>query len=119
MAGLGAEITPEGASIFDRDVKAMFGSLNSQRDVQHLLDVSMLMNTPLKPLLALHSALMGLVGGPKYSGTVWDIHVYQFTDDANLYEQAISMLRSKGFSVDLEDALSILNRRQDLKCARK
>jgi hypothetical protein len=112
--GLDAEIIPEGAGTFDRDVKALFGSLSHWRDAERLLDVSKLMNTPLKPLLALHAALMGLVGGPEDPTRVWFLYSHQFTGDANLYEQAVSMLRAKGFSLDLEDALSVLNRRQDL-----
>jgi hypothetical protein len=112
--GLDAEIIPEGASIFDRDVKALFGGLSYWSEARRLLDVSKLMNTPLKPLLVMHAALMGLVGGPEDPSRVWFLHGHQFTGDANIYEQAVSMLRAKGFSVDLEDALSILNRRQDL-----
>ncbi|CAB9509343.1 expressed unknown protein [Seminavis robusta] len=107
-------ILPEGAVIFERDVLALFEDLSSWKEVERLLDVAKLMNMHLKPLEGLHSALMGLIGGPEDPTRPWLLHSHQFTQDAALFDQAICMLRAKGFSLDLEDALSVLNRRKDL-----
>jgi hypothetical protein len=129
LHGLVPEILPEGASVFARDVTALFGiaaagaenrSTNPLQNsantiVLRLLDVVKFMNMSSKSLEALQLALLGLVGGPRDQERPWFIFAYQFTADATLYEEAVCMLRAKGFvSLELEDAISILNRRRDL-----
>ena len=121
LQGLTPEVIPEGACIFARDVEALFGSFspNAQPSVrfpvvERLLDVTRLLSLPAKSLVTLQSALLGLVGGPEDPSRPWHLHSYQFTADVTLFEEAVSMLRAKGFSLELEDALSVLNRRRDL-----
>ena len=45
----------------------------------------------------------------------WFLHSGRFTADTTIYEEAVSMLRAKGMELELDDALSILNRRIDLR----
>ena len=120
LHGLTPEILPEGAAVFDRDMNALFGGLKPMEGdafaskLQRLMDITKLMNMPTKTLVQLQSALLGLVGGPEDPGRPWCIQSHQFRADATLFEQAECMLRAKGLSVELDDALSILNRRRDL-----
>ena len=128
LHGLTPDILPEGARIFAHDMETLFESsastgdvddnrrLRSQfRSVFRILEVSKLMSMDSKNLKTLQTAMLGLVGGPRDRERPWLIHSYQFTNDETLYEEAICMIRAKGFSaLKLEDAISVLNRRQDL-----
>lgn len=121
LQGLTPEVIPEGASIFARDVETLFGNFSPHAEpsvrfliVGRLLDVTRLMALPAKSLVTLQSALLGLVGGPEDPSRPWHLGVHQFTADANLFEEAVSMLHAKGFMLELEDAISVLNRRRDL-----
>lgn len=121
LHGLTPEVIPEGAAIFASDVQALFQSLSTVAEtktrfpvVERLLDVVRLMSLPASSLVTLQSALSGLVGGPEDPSRPWQLHVHQFTADATLFDEAVSMLRAKGFSCELEDAISVFNRRRDL-----
>jgi hypothetical protein len=116
--GLTPEIIPEGAKVFARDVDALFASFATGEskitNVKRLVDVASLMSMPSKSLVATRDALLGLVGGPEDPGRPWRLNSNQFIADTTLYEQASLMLRAKGICLDVEDAISILNRRRDL-----
>ena len=121
LQGLTPEVIPEGASIFARDVETLFGKFSPHAEtsvrfplVERLLDVTRLMALPAKSLVTLQSALLGLVGGPEDPSRPWHLENNQFKADATLFEEAVSMLRAKGFMLELEDAISVLNRRRDL-----
>lgn len=120
LHGLVPTILPEGAAVFGRDMDALFGGLELAEGepacakLSRLRDITKLMTMEAMPLQALQSALLCLVGGPEDPERPRWIQVHQFTADATLFEQAECMLKAKGFSLSLEDALSILNRRQDL-----
>jgi hypothetical protein len=102
------DIWLEGAKVFARDVAVMMGSSTDMPLVLRLLDVTKLLSLDTKSIQALMAALGGLVG----ASTILD--VYDFSSDGTLYEEATSMIKAKGFiSIELEDVVSILNRRRD------
>jgi hypothetical protein len=101
------DIWQEGAKVFARDVSVIMGSSDLPL-VLRLLDITKLMSNDSKSVKPLFTALGGLVAAE----TFLDSH--DFSADGTLYEEAISMIKAKGFSsIELEDVVSILNRRRD------
>jgi hypothetical protein len=100
------DIWPGGATVFEMDVRALVGSCDDLPAVRRLLEVTKLMTMNSKRLEGLFAALGGLVDSDSF------LDVNDFTVDANLREQAVSMLKATNVHCPLEDAISILNRRR-------
>ena len=100
------DIWPGGATVFEMDVRALVGSCDDLPAVHRLLEVTKLMTMNFQKLEGLFAALGGLVDSDAF------LDVEDFTVDANLREQAVSMLKAKNVNCALEDAISILNRRR-------
>lgn len=109
--GMTPDLLPYGCSILARHVHALFGptTVALPRPVLRLLDCVNLMAAPASALAQLGDALCGLAGHP--APLTDDV----FASDDRLYEEAMGMIRAKGYVwIDLDDVLSILNRRRDL-----
>jgi hypothetical protein len=108
------DILQAGCRIFLSDMQAYFGFIPSPERVPksclRLLNVAQVMATPSAALAALGNALVELVQVSP------PLHVDSFLEDEQLYNQAMSMIQAKGWVwiEDLNDVLSILNRRRDL-----
>jgi hypothetical protein len=101
------DIWQEGAKVFARDVSVMMGSSDLPL-VLRLRNITELMSTDSKSVKPLFTALGGLVAAETF------IDIHDFSADGTLYEEAISMIKAKGFSsIELEDVASVLNRRRD------
>jgi hypothetical protein len=75
------------------------------------MDVAELMMWKTRPMRDLKTALLGLTHSFGESNT---LNIHAFSKDGTLIDEAMYMLRAKGFScLHLEDAVSILNRRTD------
>jgi hypothetical protein len=96
-----------GAKIFSRDVAVVMGPSDLSL-VLRLLEVTKLLSLDNKSIRSLFNALAGLVGAESF------LDINDFTSDGTIYEEATSMIKAKGFSsLELEDAVSVLNRRRD------
>jgi hypothetical protein len=101
------DIWREGANVFARDVRIILAGFEYPL-VQRLLEITQLLSMDTNSLQTLLAALGGLVG----ASTFLDIH--DFSSDGTLYEEAVSMIKAKGFKeIELNDVISILNRRRD------
>ncbi|KAL3941858.1 MAG: hypothetical protein SGBAC_003850 [Bacillariaceae sp.] len=100
------EIWQTGARIFARDVRVLF--LGAPFPLcQRLLDVISLIVVENKSAHGLFLALLGLTGAQRLS-------IDDFLNDERLFDEAVSMIRAKGFnSLELPDAISILTRRRN------
>eukprot|EP00980_Cylindrotheca_fusiformis_P001148 scaffold319_cov97-Cylindrotheca_fusiformis.AAC.8 len=105
------DIYQAGAKVFARDVKIMFQSSSSSFPLcRRLVDVVTLMTMDSKSSQGLFYALSGLTGSR--GGRSLDIR--DLVNDERLFEEASNMVRAKGLvSLELEDVISILNRRRD------
>lgn len=104
--GMAPDIWHAGAQVFARDVKVLFDEPRFQLS-SRLLDVAMLMSMDSKISRGLFFAISGLVGSEH-------VNFEAFADDGRLFEEAMSMVKAKGLvSIELEDVISILNRRRD------
>uniref|UniRef100_A0A7S1Y6J6 Uncharacterized protein n=1 Tax=Grammatophora oceanica TaxID=210454 RepID=A0A7S1Y6J6_9STRA len=123
VQGMTPDLALEGCKAFAQDLNELMmfgGSSNSKSSssqehtlppfAKRLEDVVNLMSMDTKPLRDLKMALGGLGAGglsPVLSYTA-------FSQDGTLMEEAMSMLRAKGFAwIHLEDAISVLNRRDE------
>ena len=116
-------VTPDiyqtGATVFARDVHTLLGSsvsgdggssssYNELPLLQRLLDLTRLMSMTTSSLQGLAHALGGLTGGVF-------LDPEDFASDGTLQQEAMSMIQAKGFKwLELDDVISVLNRRRDL-----
>jgi hypothetical protein len=112
--GMTPDIHPNGAKVFARDMERLLGSkrlLLLSPFATRLMDVAELMMWKTRPMRDLKTALLGLTHSFGESNT---LNIHAFSKDGTLIDEAMYMLRAKGFScLHLEDAVSILNRRTD------
>lgn len=107
--GMTPEITLAGAKRFHSDVADLFGDPPHPPLAMRLFDVTQFMAMDSKPFQELSMAISGLVQPVPF---VEPLHVAAFEEDGTVLDEAVSMLRAKGYSwMYLEEALSILNRR--------
>ena len=107
--GMTPEITFAGAKCFHSDVMALLGDLPHPPLAMRLFDVTKFMTIPPKSFHELSMAISCLVQVDPF---VEPLHIGAFEEDGTVLDDAVSMLRAKGFSwMYLEEALSILNRR--------
>lgn len=117
--GMTPDVELEGAAVFARDVKLLtklFGPTEKER-FRGLLDATTFMALPSDRMHSLRLALSGLIqhleGFENQEDTT--VSFNYFSSDATLFNEATSMLRAKGFEhLELQDAISILNRRNTL-----
>ena len=96
-----------GGKVFARDVSVMVGSSELPL-VRRLLDTTKLLSADSNTIQALFSAIGGLVGAQTY------LDIHDLSADDTLYDEAMSMIKAKGYSrIELQDVVSILNRRRD------
>ncbi|CAJ1943040.1 unnamed protein product [Cylindrotheca closterium] len=100
------EIWQTGARVFARDVHVLFFGAPFPL-CQRLLDVAILMTVDSKVAHSLFLALVGLTGARRLS-------MDDFINDERLFDEAVSMIRAKGFNrLELSDVISVLGRRRD------
>jgi hypothetical protein len=108
MHGMTPDLFRLGCLSFKRDVNILFGESLLPQQALRLIDAAKLMSLEGRILEDIGSALCALAGKTP------PLHVATFEEDDRLFEEAISMIRAKGFIyVELSDVLSILNRRRD------
>ena len=108
MDNVSPDIWQAGAKVFSRDVAVIIGPSDIPLALR-LMDVTMLLCLDTIYIQSLFDALTGLVGLP-----VEYLDIEDFTTDGTIYDEATSMIKAKGFSyLELEDVVSILNRRRD------
>jgi hypothetical protein len=114
--GMVPEIVEHGARAFAWNIRALFGD-----DVQgtsgpligRLMEVASFFMLDSKQLMGLKSALMGLTR--TFSAQQQLLDLRQLAADGTIYDEAVSMIRAKGLVLlDLEDVISILNRRRGI-----
>ena len=102
------DIWQKGARIFSRDVNVILAGCSDLPLVQRLLDITGLLVMEPGSMQGLFAALGGLVGATDF------LDVHDFTADGTIHDEAVSMLKVKGFQyLELSDASSVLNRRRD------
>lgn len=100
------EIWQTGARVFARDVQLLFFGAPFPL-CRRLLDVVNIMTVDYKLARSLFFGLVGLTGSNMLS-------MDDFVNDERLFDEAVSMIRAKGFDkLELPDAVSILSRRRD------
>lgn len=107
--GMTPDLVRPGCALFLRDVQALFPSSNSNVSpiVMRLLDIARLASLDRYHLTGIGNALCGLASQP----APLDASLF----DTTLADEAVAMVRVKGFLwVELEDVLTVLNRRRDL-----
>jgi len=109
VQGMTPDLFRHGAVAFARDVDSLFSDSLVPPSVLRLLDITHLMSSESRELVQLGNALCGLAGeSPPLSEDY-------FTLDSRLFEEAMSMIRSKGLVwIELGDVFAVLNRRRDL-----
>lgn len=108
--GMTPDLMRPGALTLSRDILDIFGTSALPSAALRLLDVVKFMCLEARHLGQVGDALCGLAEESP------PLTIATFTADERLYEEALSMLRAKGFTwIELEDTLSILNRRRDLR----
>ena len=102
------EILAVGGRVVHKDAQLLFGGLvELPPTALRLLDVTHALQDT--QLASIGDALCGLAGQPP------PLTIDLFALDESLYDQAVSMVRAKGWLwLDLQDLLSVLNRRVDL-----
>ena len=102
------EILAVGGRVVHNDVQLLFGGETELPPAAlRLLDVTHALQDV--HLASIGDALCGLAGQPP------PLTIELFALDERLYDQAVSMIRAKGWLwLDLQDLLSVLNRRVDL-----
>jgi hypothetical protein len=109
--GMTPDITLSGARRFHRDMQILFGDPPLPPLTLRLFDVTRFMKMDPKPFRELKRAISGLV---QPLPSLDSLHYEAFEQDGTVLDEAISMLRAKGYAwMHLEDALSILNRRDE------
>lgn len=104
--GTTPELWQEGAKVFASDVMHVTSAYTFAPPTKRLLDTVSLLTAG--SARGLHEALSQLAQSPG------PLHIEDFSSDLTLFEQAVFMMKAKGFQdLQLEDAISILNRRQD------
>ncbi|GAX11823.1 hypothetical protein FisN_20Lh123 [Fistulifera solaris] len=111
--GMTLELAESGSRVFAHQVQSVFGIFSTMTElpltVQRLLDVTRWMSMEYSDLSGVGNALCVLAGIPA------PLTMDPFVQDDRLAEEAVAMLQAKGFiSMELADAISILNRRVDL-----
>lgn len=106
------DVTPDllqdGCQIFARDVNVLLGAFAGLSIVDRILDIVQLMTMHSNAAQGLLAALGGLVGSAD------GLSIHDFSSDETIYDEAMMMLKAKGFvNLELNDAISILNRRRD------
>ena len=101
------DIWQAGAKVFARDVKSIFEQTKLPLCLR-LLETIKLLTMDSSTTQGLFFALAGLVGTTSF------LEIDAFSTDQRLLEEATSMVKAKGFLyLQLEDVISILNRRRD------
>jgi hypothetical protein len=104
--GMTPDIWQAGANVFARDVRAIFEQTPFPLSGR-LLDVVALMSMNSNSSQGLYFGLSGLVGSEF-------LDTQDFDNDERLFQEATSMVKAKGLMwLELEDVVSILNRRRD------
>jgi hypothetical protein len=107
--GMTPDMTLNGAKSFDGDVVALFGDPPLPPLAMRLFDVTRFMTMDPKPFRELKMAISGLVQPILSAGP---LHVETFEQDGTLLDEAVSMIRAKGYAwMHLDEVLSIFNRR--------
>ena len=104
------DLLQPGAVVFRDHVASLFGSsVTLPSSALRLLDVTAVMAMDATQLAQIGDALCGLADHPP------PLAAEHFISDERLYEEAMDMIRAKGLAwIELDDVLSILNRRRDL-----
>jgi hypothetical protein len=101
-----------GCVMFARDVHSLFDSALLPLEALRLLDISRVMAMESAALVHIGGVLCGLAGLPA------PLPEDAFMGDERLHEEATSMVRAKGLAfVEVEDVISVLNRRRDLRAS--
>eukprot|EP00977_Amphora_coffeiformis_P020350 scaffold8130_cov164-Amphora_coffeaeformis.AAC.2 len=105
------EILAVGGRVIHKDIQLLLGGLVELPPAAlRLLDVTHALQKV--HLASIGDALCGLAGQPP------PLHIHLFACDERLYDEAVSMIRAKGWLwLELPDLLSVLNRRVDLSQA--
>ena len=107
--GMTPNLLARGSAVFAQDVRSLFGTFMVPAASLRLLDISRFMSMPSSQLVEIGQALCGLAGLPA------PLPEDAFLSDERLFQEATSMLRAKGLAwIEVEDVISILNRRRDL-----
>jgi hypothetical protein len=110
--GMTLELAESGSRVFANQVQSVFGIFSTTElplTAQRFLDATRWMSMEHTELSGLGNALCGLAGIPA------PLTIDPFVQDNRLAEEAMAMLQAKGFvSIELADAISILNRRVDM-----
>lgn len=106
------DLNLKGCLVVAEDVKALFSGLDSPLAAR-LLVITSFMTMDSRQMHALRMALFGLAQPFSHPNEALLLNYAQFSSDGTLLDEAISMLRAKGYALDLDDAISILNRRKD------
>ena len=110
--GMTPDITLSGARHFHSDMLALFGDPPLPPLTLRLFDVTRFMKMDLKPFQELKRAISGLV---QPLPSLESLYYEAFQQDGTVLDEAISMIRAKGYAwMYLEDVLSILNRRDEI-----
>lgn len=110
--GMTPEISLTGAQSFYGDVVGLFGAPPLPPLAMRLIDVARFMAMDSKPFQEMKMAISGLVQPVPSSGP---LHFESFAQDGTILDEAVSMIRAKGYSwLHLEDVVSILNRRNSI-----
>lgn len=110
--GMTPVLVLEGCLVVAEDVKTLFHDVHSQL-ADRLLNVSSFITMENRAMHGLRIALLGLSQTENAPGEVPLLNYAQFVSDGTLLNEAMSMVRAKGYALHLEDAISILNRRRD------
>ena len=111
--GMTPELMLKGCLVVAEDMKVLFHGLHSPL-ADRLLQVTRFMTMDSKNMHGLRMALFGLSQTPNTLEELPLLKYEQFAFDGTLLDEAISMIRAKGYGVHLEDAISIMNRRRDV-----
>jgi hypothetical protein len=108
MHGMTPDLFRLGCLSFKRDVNILFGESLLPQQALRVVDLAKFMSLEGRALGDIGGALCALAGKtPPLCDATFEV-------DDRLFEEAISMIRAKGFIyLELSDVLSILNRRRD------
>jgi hypothetical protein len=110
--GMTPDLNLKGCLVVAEDAKVLFTGLDSQLAAR-LLGVASFMTMDSRQMHSLRMALFGLAQPFSHPDETPLLNYSQFSLDGTLLDEAMSMLRAKGYALHLEDAISILNRRKD------
>lgn len=109
IQGMTPDLLHPGCALFARDVQVLFGDRLLPSHALRVLDIAKFMGLESPTLGGIGGALCGLSGRPA------PLTEAIFEADERLFDEAVSMIRAKGFLyLELADVFAVLNRRRDL-----